>query len=419
MLKERMKMSDRIEIGDGLEHVRYLADTIGKRVTGSEGEQRAAQYQCEQLQKWGCVDVRREAFPARGWDFERCSVHCDELGILEALPIEFSGSTAAGGVEAQLLVCEKGSDVDGAEIAGKIVLFCGGLPGAQILLANRPAGVILVESTRAHAWHQIIGPTTPLAGQLPMATLGFADAVNLVRHGVTRLRLEVQATIEDVTGHNVVATLPGAGTRSRRINISGHYDSVPAGGAAADNATGAACALEVVRCLSQLDLDLTVDFVNFSAEEIGLYGSAAYAAQHADDLTRTELGIYFDGQGDFLGRNNIHVLGQEGLAHLVRERCAATKYPVDVQHHFTGLDQVFLSAHGVPSLWFQRGPQLTWHTRADITEDVSPAAMREAIGTAVDITRYLDANPNCFPAGIPDDQAKTIADYVKDGAPCW
>jgi hypothetical protein len=412
-------VNDSPEVGDGLDHVRYLADTIGKRVTGSEGERRAADYQCGQLREWGCEDVGTEEFPARGWDFETCSVHCDQLGTLEALPIEFSGSTPAGGTQAELVVCEKGSDVVGDDIAGKIALFCGGLPDSELLLEHRPAGVILVESTRALAWHQIIGPSTPLAGQLPLATLGFADAVNLLRHGVTRLKLEIETTIEDVTGHNVVATLPGSGDGSRRINISGHYDSVPAGGAAADNATGAACALEVVRSLSQLELDVAIDFVNFSAEEIGLSGSAAYAQQHAAELARTELGIYFDGQGDFLGRNNIHILGQAGLADLVRERCATIRYPVDVQHHFTGLDQVFLSAHGVPTLWFQRGPQLTWHTRADLTEDVSPAAMRASIGAAIDIVSHVDANPGCFAAGIPEDQAQLIAHYVKNGAPCW
>ena len=94
-------------------------------------------------------------------------------------------------------------------------------------------------------------------------------------------------------------------------------------------------------------------------------------------------------------------------------------YAVDLQHHFTGLDQAFLSACGVPTLWFQRGPQLTWHTRADVTADVSPAAMRATIGAAVDIALHVDANPGCFPGGIPEDQAREVAEYVKNGAPCW
>lgn len=159
--------------------------------------------------------------------------------------------------------------------------------------------------------------------------------------------------------------------------------------------------------------------VNFSAEEIGLYGAAAYAKQHAEALAKTELGIYFDGQGDFLGCNNIHVMGQEELVYLVRQRCAGMGYVVDVQHHFTGLDQVFLSAHGVPTLWFQRSPQLTWHTRADVSADVSPEAMRASIGAAVELARYVDANPGCFPGGLPDDQLQQVDAYVKNGAPCW
>ncbi len=411
-------MRNNVIIGDGLNHVRYLAETIGKRPTGSLSERRAAEYQCKQLQKWGCEGVRTETFAARGWDFETCTVYCDELGYIEALPIEFSASTPAGGMEAELVICEK-PDIMAEQISGRIALFYGALPDTQILLAGQPAGIILVMPEKALAWHQIIGPNTALAGQLPMLTLGFADGVNLVRHGVKCLRLEVETTIEKVTGRNVVATLPGSSQGKRRINISGHYDSVPASGAAADNAAGAACALEVVHCLQQFELDVTVDFVNFSAEEIGLYGAEAYAQEHMEALAKTELGIYFDGQGDFLGRNNIHIMGQNELVDLVCQRCAEVEYIVDVQHHFTGLDQVFLSAHGVPTLWFQRSPQLTWHTRADISDDVSAEAMRASIGAAVEIVQYIDANPGCFAEGVPPEQAKQIDDYVKNGAPCW
>ena len=45
--------------------------------------------------------------------------------------------------------------------------------------------------------------------------------------------------------------------------------------------------------------------------------------------------------------------------------------------------------------------------------------MRASIGAAVNIVQHVDANPGCFPAGIPDDQAQQIAEYVRDGAPCW
>ena len=403
-------------IGNGMEHVAALA-AIGKRPTGSQGERQAAEYLCTQLRAWGLAGVAIEEFAARGWDFSACRVQADGVGNLDALPIEFSGSTGHEGVVGELIVFESPEDVRGAQIQGKIVLTQGTVPAAESLLDGGAAGLIVVDPGRPRAWHIIYGPEQPLAGKLPMVTLGFGDAVDLLKQQVSRVTIQVATTIEEVTGLNVVATLPGS--TQRRLNVSAHYDSVPSGPAAADNATGAACALEVVRTLSRTPLDATVDLVLFSAEEIGLYGAAAYAARHADALEHTELGVYYDGQGDFLGRSHIHTLGQEALAHKVRELITGIGYAADVQHHFTGLDQVFLSAHGVPTLWLQRGPQLTWHTPADVIEDVSPEAMRAAIAAGVEIIRHVAEHPNAFPGGIPEDQTSRIRDYVSRGAPVW
>lgn len=404
-------------MGDGMEHVQMLAGQIGKRNTGSEGERRAAEYMCQQLKSWGLEEVGTEPFQAKGWDFESCSLEAAGMGTLDALPIEYSGSTPEEGIEAELVVCESAGDVGMVEVRDKILLINDSIPAAAALLEGGAAGLIVASSNRSRAWHLIYGPEQPLAGKLPMVTIGFGDAVELLKRGVTRLRLQVETTIGEVTGLNVVGTLPGRS--ERRLNVSGHYDSVVSGPAAADNATGAACALEVVRALTRLPLDSAVDVAIFSAEEIGLYGAEAYVQGREKLLEKTELGVYFDGQGDFLGRNNIHALGQEGLAALVRQISQKIGYQVDVRHHFTGLDQVFLSAHGVPTLWFQRGPQLTWHTPADGVEDVSPQAMRRSIGAAVEILRQVDAQPNSFPGGIPEDQARRIEEYLAKGAPVW
>ena len=95
------------------------------------------------------------------------------------------------------------------------------------------------------------------------------------------------------------------------------------------------------------------------------------------------------------------------------------EYRADGQFHFTGLDQVFLSARGVPTLWFQRSPQLTWHTRHDIVDDVRPPAMRASIAAAGELLRRAAANPNAFPGGIDAAQQQQIHDYVANGAPVW
>ena len=405
-------------VQDGMDHVRVLVDEIGKRPTGFEGERRAARYLCEVLEGWGLRDVGTESFDARSWDFSDCRLEA-EWGIIDALPVEFSGSTSDGGVKGELLVCEDMKDIRAAEVAGKIVLAIGEPPEGDDVLRGKAAGLILTEGRILRPYHAIYGPTQPLADKLPMVTIAFQDAVELVRRQTQSVRLSVRTTVREVKGLNVVGVVPAAGgSNDRRLNISAHYDSVPAGGAA-DNATGTACALEVVHALSQIPLPAAVDIALFSGEEVGLYGSAAYAERHRDELARTELGIYFDGQGDILARHRIHVIGRSGLVEFVRRTSDAVGYRVGIGYHVTTLDNVFLSGQGVPTLWFQRTPQPTWHTREDVSAHISPKALRETICCAAEIARRVALDPGAFPAGIPEDQMAEVKKHVARGVPNW
>lgn len=85
---------------------------------------------------------------------------------------------------------------------------------------------------------------------------------------------------------NVVATKPGSTVPEFHIVVGGHYDSIVSGGGAAkgapgadDNASGTAATIEIARLLSGVDLDATVEFALFTAEEIGLLGSMEYVTQ--------------------------------------------------------------------------------------------------------------------------------------------
>jgi Peptidase family M28 len=83
---------------------------------------------------------------------------------------------------------------------------------------------------------------------------------------------------------NVIAELRGETEPDEIVIICGHYDStsgeatVLAPGAD-DNASGVAAVMEAARVLAGHPHDFTVRFIAFSAEEWGLYGSGAYAAE--------------------------------------------------------------------------------------------------------------------------------------------
>src|SRR2546427_90728 len=75
--------------------------------------------------------------------------------------------------------------------------------------------------------------------------------------GATTVRLTVDTRTETRDSHNVVAKPPG---KQCRLVVGGHYDSVPAGPGANDNASGTATAIEMARAMAA---DGTLDPVCF------------------------------------------------------------------------------------------------------------------------------------------------------------
>ncbi|MGE0547453.1 MAG: M28 family metallopeptidase [Kofleriaceae bacterium] len=106
------------------------------------------------------------------------------------------------------------------------------------------------------------------------------------------------------TGANVVAMLPSTTGTGDLVVMGAHFDSVPAGPGAADNATGVAIVLAAARYLRDLPVrQHPVAFVLFDEEEIGLIGSKAYAAALMSAATPVAAVhnfdmLSFDGDGD-------------------------------------------------------------------------------------------------------------------------
>ncbi|MFH1101236.1 MAG: M20/M25/M40 family metallo-hydrolase [Methanobacteriota archaeon] len=85
-------------------------------------------------------------------------------------------------------------------------------------------------------------------------------------------------TEKGFTSRNIIGTLRGNDTRSNAtFIISGHYDTVVGAPGADDDGSGAAAVVAIASVLRQYSFKYTIRFIAFSGEEVGSYGSYAYA----------------------------------------------------------------------------------------------------------------------------------------------
>jgi hypothetical protein len=109
----------------------------------------------------------------------------------------------------------------------------------------------------------------------------------------TLRRLHLEATVQEGIGvgthnsvagrvSNVIARIPGQRPGGPSLLLVAHYDGVPGGPAAADDAAGVAVVLEAVRALRTGPPTVHDIIVLFSdGEEAGLTGAAAFVQKHA------------------------------------------------------------------------------------------------------------------------------------------
>jgi hypothetical protein len=104
---------------------------------------------------------------------------------------------------------------------------------------------------------------------------------------------------------NLVAAIPASSQPGRRILVSAHYDSANGPGAS-DNASGIALLLEIARYFKQKPAQPSwqLEFAALGAEELGMLGSKAFLAHHAETLDQYELVFNIDTVG---GNEGIHI----------------------------------------------------------------------------------------------------------------
>lgn len=189
---------------------------------------------------------------------------------------------------------------------------------------------------------------------------------------------------------NVIAVLPGEGPLAEEtIVVGAHYDHVGRGGkgslapgstdihnGADDNASGTACLLEVARRLAarKEKLPRRVVLIAFTAEELGLFGSARYTKEPVFPLDSTIAMLNMDMVGRLAGEKLI-VYGT-GTAAVWDELLKAHGEPLGFQFSlkpegFGPSDHSSFYAKNIPVLHFFTGNHNDYHRPSDDWEKIN------------------------------------------------
>ena len=193
---------------------------------------------------------------------------------------------------------------------------------------------------------------------------------------------------------NIVAAKKGK--KATEIIICAHYDSAPTSPGANDNGSGTLVLLELAKRFSRKDLNNTIRFVSFDAEEWNKIGSYMYVEGRKQKLTgnKTDLekikaviNIDTVGSGD-----KIYSISSKKYVDMVRSGAEDSGIDVDMREGYNApqFDGWPFHKEGIPVIHFGVSPYRYFHTPDDTKEKIEPRFIKDVTELIEKIVDKLD-----------------------------
>jgi Zn-dependent M28 family amino/carboxypeptidase len=262
-----------------LHALEQLADRNGgSRAAGTPGYAASVRYVRNQLRQAG-YRPQVTAFPLVLYveRVERGRQIAPEQRDLPLEALQYSPSTPPGGLRARVVASGDGcSREDFGAVRGLIALVERGDCFFSQKAANaQTAGAagVLVYNTDEGLFDGTLGD--PKASGIPVAALARAVGRELAAATDPVVEMVLDTDTRETTSQNVVANAQPR--RPSVLIVGAHLDSVSVGPGINDNGSGVVAVLEIARAVRKVAPGLSVRFAFWGAEELGLFGSRAYA----------------------------------------------------------------------------------------------------------------------------------------------
>ena len=310
----------------GYQIVTALTTEIGPRLAGGVNDQHARDWVIAKFKALGFDKVYTEPVTYPLWQrrSESGAIVAPFPQHLVLTALGYSPGTPKGGLSAQVVQFASLDALKAAapaSVKGKIV-YIGyrmqrtkdghdyGMGSAirttgPALAATKGAAGYLLRSAGTDANERIthtgvtLLPDPPKA--IPAAALSNPDADQLERELAYGKPVTVKLDLDcgivgQYTGANVIGEITGSKYPDQVVAIGGHLDSWDPGTGAIDDGAGVAIAMAAAKLIHDLPQrpDRTIRVIAFANEEMGLWGGKAYAAKHAAEVGKFQLGTESD-----------------------------------------------------------------------------------------------------------------------------
>jgi len=346
-----------------LAHLKVLAGEIGTRAAGTDGERRAAVYIASTLRDAGyAVTVEPFTFDLR-YDLSAVGI---PNASLKALALTGSPEAEARGIAVQAGT-GRPEDFSLREVRGKVVVVDrGGIPFGQKAANAQGAGAValIVVNNEGGAFRGTLGDVKV---SIPVVSVEHAERARLadLAQAGSTLTVTAAAGSKQTPSQNVV----GRTGDKCEAYLGAHYDSVPEGPGANDNASGTAMILELARANRRPGLCV----IAFGAEEYGLWGSQSFVKQHP--TTGVRFLLNFDMVGKITGAQ---IVGDPALQEKVLgllKQAGKTGFRAGQFPPFASSDHASFVSAGVPAVTFHSGDDPLIHDPRDTTANVDRASI--------------------------------------------
>ena len=325
-------MADIYTSSEPMDNLEVLCDIYGSRFPGLPGDRGAVDYVIGKLKEYGCENVHAEEFTIAGWTRGPATLEV-VTPIKKSFDVISLPHSIGDEVEGELAFIGPGAiaDYDEEKLKGKIVMVTSASPPDMKRFLHRSEKYMRSVMAGATGWifmnhYPAYGPPTGgINPVIPAIGISHEDGSFLTRllerEGKVVVKIKTTDRNHPVNTWNVVSdVVPDNPVDDEYVVVGSHLDGHDISQGAVDPASGAVTVMEIARNLCKVKdkLKRRVRCMTFGAEEIGLYGSYAYAAKHEAELDKCRFMLNLDAAGG-AGKKGLNIHDFPEIAKLVKK----------------------------------------------------------------------------------------------------